>query len=50
MIRVTGIDQPDVAIECIRQGARTYLVRPVDAGFLALPLRTRVFSAWEDQT
>jgi DNA-binding NarL/FixJ family response regulator len=30
---------PEVAIECIDQGARTYLVKPVEVEFLRLALR-----------
>ena len=39
VIMLTGLDIPDIAIECIDQGARTYLVKPVEAEFLRLALR-----------
>ena len=39
VIMLTGLDVPDIAVECIEQGARTYLVKPVEAEFLRLALR-----------
>jgi two-component system, NtrC family, response regulator AtoC len=39
VIMLTGLDLPELAIECIDAGARTYLVKPVDADFLRLALR-----------
>lgn len=39
VIMLTGIDVPDVAIQCLDRGARTYLVKPVDGDFLRLALR-----------
>ncbi len=39
VIMMTGLDLPDLAIECIEQGARTYLVKPVEVEFLRLALR-----------
>lgn len=39
VIMLTGIDDPDLALECIEGGARTYLVKPVDADFLQTALR-----------
>ena len=39
VIMLTGLDIPEVAIECIDHGARTYLVKPVEADFLRLALR-----------
>ena len=39
VIMLTGLDIPDIAVECIEQGARTYLVKPVEADFLRLALR-----------
>jgi len=42
IIMLTGLDLPEVAIECIDQGARTYLVKPVEADFLRLALRDAV--------
>ncbi len=39
VIMLTGLDDPNLAIECIDRGARTYLVKPVEAEFLRLALR-----------
>ena len=39
VIMLTGLDIPEVAIECIDHGARTYLVKPVETEFLRLALR-----------
>lgn len=39
VIMLTGVDVPEVAIQCLDQGARTYLVKPVDPEFLRLALR-----------
>ncbi len=39
VIMLTGLDLPELAIECIDAGARTYLVKPIDAEFLRLALR-----------
>jgi DNA-binding NtrC family response regulator len=39
VIMLTGLDIPDIAVECIEQGARTYLVKPIEADFLRLALR-----------
>ncbi len=39
VIMLTGLDLPEVAIECIDHGARTYLVKPVEVDFLRLALR-----------
>lgn len=39
VIMLTGLDLPEVAIECIDNGARTYLVKPVEVEFLRLALR-----------
>jgi DNA-binding NtrC family response regulator len=39
IIMLTGLDDPELAIECIDKGARTYLVKPVEAEFLRLALR-----------
>ena len=38
VIMLTGIDDPDLALECMRQGARTYLVKPVEAEILQAAL------------
>jgi DNA-binding NtrC family response regulator len=42
VIMLTGMDLPEVAIECIEKGARTYLVKPVEASFLKLAIRDAV--------
>ncbi len=39
VVMLTGVDDPKVAIECIEQGARTYLVKPVEAEFWQMALR-----------
>jgi DNA-binding NtrC family response regulator len=39
VIMLTGLDDPDLAIECIDKGARNYLVKPIEAEFLRLSLR-----------
>lgn len=39
VIMLTGIDDPDLALECMDQGARTYLVKPVEAKFLQTAVR-----------
>lgn len=39
VVMLTGLDAPELAIECIEAGARTYLVKPVEAEFLRLALR-----------
>ncbi len=39
VIMITGLDDPVLAVECIEAGARTYLVKPVEAEFLRLALR-----------
>lgn len=39
VIMLTGVDDPQVAIECLEKGARTYLVKPIEADFLRLGLR-----------
>ena len=39
VIMLTGLDSPELAIECIDAGARTYLVKPVEAEFLRLAVR-----------
>ena len=42
VIMVTGLDAPELAIECIKAGARTYLVKPVSADFLHLAVHDAV--------
>ncbi len=39
VIMLTGLDSPDLAVRCIDDGARTYLVKPVEAEFLRLAVR-----------
>lgn len=39
IIMMTGVDVPEIAIECIDHGARTYLVKPVEVEFLRLAIR-----------
>jgi two-component system C4-dicarboxylate transport response regulator DctD len=39
VLMLTGMDVPEIAIECIDGGARTYLVKPVEVDFLRLALR-----------
>ena len=39
IIMLTGLDIPEVAIECMDHGARTYLVKPVETEFLRLAVR-----------
>jgi DNA-binding NtrC family response regulator len=39
VIMLTGLDDPALAVRCIDQGARTYLVKPVESEFLRLALR-----------
>lgn len=33
IIMTTGVDAPEVALRCLRSGARTYLVKPLDPAF-----------------
>ncbi len=39
VIMLTGYAEPELAMECIDQGARTYLVKPLDADFLERAVR-----------
>lgn len=39
IIMLTGVDDPRMALDCMDQGARTYLVKPVEADFLRQALR-----------
>lgn len=39
VIMLTGVDVPEIAVQCLDRGARTYLVKPVDGDFLRLALR-----------
>lgn len=42
VIMVTGLDDPSLAIECMDEGARTYLVKPINPEFLRVALRDAV--------
>ena len=39
VIMLTGLDAPYVALECLDHGARTFLVKPVEAPFLIRAVR-----------
>jgi DNA-binding NtrC family response regulator len=39
VLMLTGLDDPELAIECMEKGARTYLVKPIETEFLRLALR-----------
>lgn len=39
IIMLTGLDDPELALECLDKGARTYLVKPVEADFLKYAVR-----------
>ena len=39
VIMLTGSDDPGLAMKCIDEGARTYLVKPFDVDFLARAVR-----------
>ncbi|MBI4520685.1 MAG: response regulator [Gemmatimonadetes bacterium] len=42
VIMLTGLDDPRIAIECMQQGARTYLIKPVESEFLRLALQDAI--------
>ena len=42
VIMLTGLDNPDLALECLSKGARTYFVKPFDASFIQHALRDAV--------
>jgi DNA-binding NtrC family response regulator len=42
VIMLTGLDDPKLAMECLREGARTYLVKPIEAEFLRVALRDAI--------
>ena len=42
VIMLTGLDNPDLALECLANGARTYFVKPFDPGFMRHALRDAV--------
>ena len=39
VLMLTGLDDPELAIQCLEKGARTYLVKPIETEFLRLALR-----------
>ena len=39
VVMLTGLDDPELAIQCLELGARTYLVKPIETDFLRLALR-----------
>ncbi len=39
ILMLTGLDDSDLAVECLEQGARTFLVKPPEPEFLRLALR-----------
>lgn len=39
VIMLTGLDDPELALECLDEGARTYLVKPVEEPFLRAAIR-----------
>lgn len=39
VIMLTGLDDPTLALQALDRGARTYLVKPVEAEFLRVALR-----------
>lgn len=39
VIMTTGVDVPEVALRCLRAGARTYLVKPLDPSFTCEAVR-----------
>ena len=42
VIMLTGLDNPDLALECLSKGARTYFVKPFDSAFIRHALRDAV--------
>lgn len=45
-IMLTGRNDPELAVQCLEQGARTYLVKPVDLEFLRLALKDAMAVRW----
>ena len=39
---LTGLDNPDLALQCLSKGARTYFVKPIDSAFIRHALRDAV--------
>ena len=46
VLMLTGLDDPDLAIQCLEAGARTYLVKPIETEFLRLALRDALAVRW----
>lgn len=42
VIMLTGVDAPEVALECLDHGARTFLVKPIEASFLSRAIRDAI--------
>lgn len=42
VIMLTGLDNPDLALECLANGARTYFVKPFNPAFIRHALRDAV--------
>lgn len=42
VIMLTGLDNPELALECLHAGARTYFVKPFDPDFIEHALRDAV--------
>jgi DNA-binding NtrC family response regulator len=42
VIMLSGLDAPDLALDCLRAGARTYLVKPISTQFLSMALQDAV--------
>jgi DNA-binding NtrC family response regulator len=42
VIMLTGLDAPEVALACLDHGARTFLVKPVEAPFLTRAVRDAI--------
>lgn len=42
VIMLTGLDSPELALECMDHGARTFLVKPIEAAFFLRAVRDAV--------
>lgn len=42
VIMLTGLDNPNIALECLSKGARTYFLKPFDSAFIRHALRDAV--------